>query len=353
VGRLALTRNPAILTFLLGVASPALAQGTVPHDVKEFGLICFCNSRVATPHLPIGLDNNGKILFAARNGVTPGQLASAGIPATDSQLRLLTDWSLLTKTGAAYQTSFPILDPASMAALRERLASTEKRILPALDADSAAIKRELTKRGYARSAYALLFSYVLDGLVWQKLEAAGKLPKTEISVERPYWSGTFWAVYPKQDAMPGTNSRAKGRYSLRMLWNPAVVDEINAFYGAKSTGEWMDAFAAGSVEPPLYGPGGPSPLIIREDRNDPIFVHGSRIADTIAAAMLVTNVAAQLPQADESQRLLIGTHEFIWMVLADLAAKHRISQPEVLVRGAKSSADLAPLVVAIVSPDKP
>lgn len=337
----------------LGITIAIDAQGTtVPADLNAFGLVCFCNSRVATPQYPISLDNNGRLLFAARRGTTREQLLAAGVPHNESQLRMLKDWGLLRERDKVLTTAFAILEPAAMAALRNRLRPIAAEALPKLAQHTAALKRELASRRQSEALYTLLFSYVLDGLVWERLSGSGKLPNQDITAEKPYWAGTFWAVFPKQDQMPGTNGRSSGRGELRMLWTPAVVDRINAFYGSKEAGDWIDAVNRGEANPKLF-PGGARPVFVREEAGDPLFGPGAAMADVIAPAILAADLSAELPQADESQRLLIGTHELIWLLLEGLAAEQRIATPAVLSTGARATDDLAPLVIGVLNPDKP
>src|SRR3954452_10067825 len=93
------------LTIALFAAAPAPAD---PADLKEFGLICFCTSRVATPHGLVRTGNNGRVLLLARRGATKSQIISAGEPASDAQLAKLRKWGLLTRKGARYRTAFPV-----------------------------------------------------------------------------------------------------------------------------------------------------------------------------------------------------------------------------------------------------
>lgn len=337
------------LAPLFGLTVPVLAQSPVPPDLRDFGQICFCTSRVATPHMVIAYDSNGPLLYLTRNGATREQLADAGVLVAESQIRVLKDWGLLRENKKVLITAFPVLEPGAMGALRARLRPVAKRLLPALLPHTAAIKRELISRGQQEAAYALLFSYVLDGLVWDELRSTGKLPKLDITVEHPYWAGTFWAVYPKQDAMPGTNTRSEGRASLKMMWNPKVLQQVNEFYAEPQTGKWIGTLAAGAPASQLFAGSQAKPVLVREDRGDPIYTHAAAIAGRIAEAVIATDLAQELPAANESQRLLIGTHELIWIILADLAAAEEIQPPAVLNAGAKSSSDLAPLMVAVVS----
>lgn len=341
-----------ILAAMAAAAAPAASVATAD-DLNEFGLVCYCSSRVATPHFPISLDNNGRILFLTRTGITRGDLVSAGVRATESQIQLLKDWGLLTEQQGLLQTAFPVLEPTNMEALRARLSPIVGRLVASTSRDAELIVAEVRRRGAPNSAYATLFSYVLDGLVWEQLEREGKLPAAGISIERPYWAGTFWAVYPKQDNMPGTNSRKRDRAELRMLWTPTVIDTLRTFQGSPPATGWIDAVNAGEAMNTLFGKGGPAILVVREDESDPIHVHGLKIADAVAAEIGSAELAGVLPHADQGQRILIATHELIWMLLAELSQKIRVSPPEALASGASAEPDLAPLIIGVVHPPGP
>src|SRR5690349_11206534 len=107
------------MMYLATALFAGMPQVATPRDVKDFGLICFCNSRVATPHYPIGLDNNGALLFATRHGATRAQLANAGIAYRESQIVMLKDWGLLSENDKVLTTAFPVLEPETMGRLRD------------------------------------------------------------------------------------------------------------------------------------------------------------------------------------------------------------------------------------------
>lgn len=339
---------------MLSVQSPAAAQGArAPSDLNEFGLICFCNSRVATPHMPISFDNNGEVLFLARDGTTREALHAAGAVVSESQIQMLKDWGLLTERDKRLVTAFPVLEPSRMAALRQSLAPLQRAILGPVLPHVRAIKGELARRGQQEATYATMFAYVLDGLVWEVLEGTGKMPSTDITVERPYWAGTFWAVYPKQDFMPGTNTRSSGRAALKMMWNPAVLERVNALYASAPAKEWLEQANEGRpAAGALFADRKAAPVVIREDLRDPIHLHGSRIAEIVAGAIAPADLSRALPAADESRRLLIGTHELIWAVLADVVTAEKVAIPKVLTSGASRDEDLGPLVIGVIKAPK-
>lgn len=342
------------LSRLVLLAIPALAASAAqaqdaPADLNQFGLICFCNSRISTPHRLVAMDNNGQLLFAARNGVTREQLQASGIAFTESQLVMLKDWGLLTEKAKRLTTNFPVLEPSRMDALRAKLNPIAEQLVPKVQPDVLAIKAELKRRHQEQWLYAALFSYVLDGKLWNSLESTGNLPNTDISIEHPFWSGTFWAVYPKQDDMPGTNSRRVGDAAADFLWSPATVSESNKLQSSDAVMSWLKALSDHSPAAALPF-SGTAPLVIREYANDPIFTAGVHMANQIGPVLGSADFSAELPQADASQRLLIATHEFIWILLADLVRTHRIGIPPVLSKGPSQPSDLAPVILAYVRP---
>jgi hypothetical protein len=77
----------ALTPFVLGAQATSLA---------DFDLICFCNSRVSTPHFVVRMDDNGAILYTARAGATRGRVrhreaaaAACGLVAADTEWRRL------------------------------------------------------------------------------------------------------------------------------------------------------------------------------------------------------------------------------------------------------------------------
>jgi hypothetical protein len=307
---------------LVGTSVPAHAAD--PTDLGQFGLICFCTSKVATPHALVGTANNDRILMLARRGVTAKQLARQGVPASKAQLRKLQDWGLLVRDGRTFTTAFPILGSAEMAALRARLAPIATRLEREIAPELQAVRAELRARDQIESEEAVLFAYILDGLTWRELEAAHALPSQKIDTAHPYWNGTFWAVYPKQEAMPGTNSKRLDGVEVRMMWTPLVLP-------------WFDR---------LTGPL-PTSVTVNEGAGDPIYLHGRKVAQRVASAVSGARLADVIRSAQPRQRVLIATHELIWMLLDRINRDMGIVPPPALKQGAGSLADVAPLVVTV------
>lgn len=314
---------------LASIGAPMPAHAADPADLGQFGLICFCTSKAATPHALVGTADNGRLLMLARRGITVTQLRREGVPASEAQLRKLQDWGLLVRSGRTFTTAFPILGSAEMAAVRARLAPLATRLQREISPELQAVRAELRARRQVESEEAVLFAYILDGLTWRELEAAHALPSQEIDAAHPYWNGTLWAVYPKQESMPGTNSKRSDGIEMRMMWSPAVLP-------------WFDRLAG----PP------PTSVTVDESRGDPIYVHGRKVARRVAAAVTSARLADVIRSAQPRQRVLIATHELIWMLLERANRDMGIVQPPALEHGARSLPDIAPLVV-IVRADTP
>src|SRR5262245_12222541 len=118
----------AMVLWLAVDVRVAAAQTTL----ADWDLICFCNSRVSTPHFVVKMEANGAILYAARNGMTRDQLARSGVPATNTAIQLLLDWGLLAQQGDTLKTAFPVLDADRMTAFRRDLRAAATAMLPRL-----------------------------------------------------------------------------------------------------------------------------------------------------------------------------------------------------------------------------
>src|SRR3954468_16129691 len=100
-----LSRRFIVVGLLILAVTPSRALAQAAPSIGDWDLVCFCNSRVRTPHFIVQMDNNGEILYAARAGTTREALQRAGIRASESQLRLLEDWSLLSDSAGVLRTA--------------------------------------------------------------------------------------------------------------------------------------------------------------------------------------------------------------------------------------------------------
>jgi hypothetical protein len=319
-----------------------------PRDLSHWTLTCYCEvDHGSTPHRVLKADDNGRILYAARQGATRKQIeAEIGHPVATSQLIALVDWRLLKEKDGLYTTAIPALGPDRMLPLRRALREQVDRELPALSPSVERLKTVLDRQGYSGSIYTLTFSYALDGLLWNQLRESHLLPETAPSKEHPFWNGLFLAVYPAQQSHPGTNTITPGTQetpALSLLWTDAVLPKINALQNAPEIEPAINQLGRGECrnlhvtdrqhhEWSFGGEDGRCRIpVVRQVVDDPVFEASKALAAqavTILGKADITPLTQLGIPADDAR--VIAAHETIWAILEELEAKHVVQPPAVL-----------------------
>lgn len=301
------------------------AEEHPPPDMSRWGLHAFSLGARSTPHGVVAMDDNGALLYHARDGVSFDQLRAVGIVPTQSQLALLRLYDLIEVDDGHVAASFPIVGPQTLAELRPRLRTAAATLAAALDADVAAIVAELRRRGHAGHDYAVIFGHVVDGLLWDELKAAGLAPVTELSVEKPLWNGAFWAIYPPRAASAGVNEVAQADAAAVLVWTRDTLAGLR---------ELVDS---GRIEELLRQRDPAATPVVAADDGDAIHARGRDMAGVIAAAFDVGGAARDLvetlPGADVQQATVILAHELIWDVMDVLVETGALTPPPAM-RGA-------------------
>jgi hypothetical protein len=165
-----------------GAATDGGRRNAAPSDLAGWGLHCFSPTARRTPHSIVELDNNGEILAAAVSPVHPEDLAASGIPVTDSQIRLLCDNGVLIADNEMIRTAGPVLGPAVIGPIRERLEDVSHGVVDRLGEPVGAVRAALTAAGHSDSVWAVTFGHALDGLLWIELDARGHPPQAVVVV---------------------------------------------------------------------------------------------------------------------------------------------------------------------------
>jgi len=349
------------VSFLLAfVARTGSAETAAPADLSTWGLHCFCIDAVRTPQRIVRLDNNGQILYRARTGVTKQGLLEAGLGVTDSQLSLMLEYRLLRKDGDTFNTAFPVLGSEEMSVLRPKLDVLAARITPILAADVRAIAKVLRDEGFVDATYAVVFGYVLDGLLWDELSARRLLPSTKLTLERPQWNGAFWSIYPERVGVAGTNEVESDNVALVFTWTNRVSEALRSLENAPQLPEFLRGIADVSTRPAVLlgsdkkewqlasDQGVLRVPVIRQRTGDPIFDRGARIASQIARILAedtdAGTILASVDNATREEAMLIVAHELIWDIGAQLETKKIIRRPAVLSDGDMSAEALRSLL---------
>jgi hypothetical protein len=304
------------------------------------------------------MEANGAILYAAQNGITRKQLASSGVPASSTAIQLLLDWGLLTQRSDTLRTAFPVLGGDRMTALRRDMRIAANSMLPRLRPLVDSITAVLTARGTPQSAYAIVFSYVLDGLVWEQFGDAADVP-AQIDVEHPFWNGAFWAVNPKRTNPPGTNSYRADSASIRVLWTDSLLDLLRPLQSDANRTALGRALRLGNVNDipeslrpyALFrGDGSPAFAVVRSAGDDELARAARSLASQVANGVRLwlrgVDIERRLDTHDPRLALLVTYHEFMWEFLNALEAAGAVTKPMIL-RSTPRAELVAPLIVFV------
>lgn len=287
------------------------APASDPEDLAHWGLHCFCIGARRTPHRIVTADNNGRILWMARDGITLSALREAGVEYRDSQLLLMQAFGLLEIDGGALQVVFPMLGSAAIQALTAQVRPATEALAASVANDSTRLLAALSARGWGAHHYAVLFGYALDGLAWVVLRKRGRLPSTALDLTHPYWNGVFWAVYPKRRHVAGTNEVVVNEDAFVAVWTDVSIDALTAL-----AARWQHGHYRGDL--PVITP------------NDPIHLACETIARATADAIEALAVAAcdaGVARSTAKEMVVIAGHELIWNVMEGLVAAACVEEP--------------------------
>jgi len=180
--------------------------------------ICYCTMNNSYhPSSIVSADNNLQLLLSLKNGLTRKQLDSLKIPYIRSQLLLLESYHLMSKTDGIYKTTIPILDSEQTTQLRKQSLFTANEIYPEIEKECRDFVEYLANQNRLNNAYSILFSYVLDGLIWKQFEKEGIVEEWDTT---GIWSGNYWFLTPKRIFdCGGTNSMTKENFAFKWNWS--------------------------------------------------------------------------------------------------------------------------------------
>lgn len=327
--------------------SSAEPPGTAAHEAKQasarrFGVVFYGTSLGTSPNSIIRLDNNAEILAACTDGKTAAQLEELGVSFTESQLVLLRHYRLLERTGGVHKTAFTVLDPASTARLRTLMREKAAETAPQLRGDVAALKSALATDGREGSSYTILFSYVLDGMVWDRFADRGL--KTQMAAEQPLWDGVLWMLSPPRPFRSGTNSITKGQSTFKLHWSDAAREQLMPLLGNWGMCRRMavEILTSGRVASRnlrdtyrafgIFDAQGRSLLpVIHERAENPLFAASSRLADQTAQAFLdsvdLDRLMREFDLPDKRTAVVIGYHEWMWELIDELERTSLVRRP--------------------------
>lgn len=358
----------AITTFIL-FASTVRAEAqqvdsTIAPTFESFSVIQYAATQGPGPQNILRLDNNGAVVLAARRGISREELEKK-TPFTESQIALLKTFRLLEERNGTLTTAFPILNPEETRQLRRRTQAAAPRLAEMLAPDIRLLTQELRAIGREANAYTILFSYSVDGLVWNEFEQRSLVDIREITASKPLWAGEIWALHPPRAFASGTNSISEEGVSLKVNWTEGAIPRMLPFVADITTLLQMfnDYRTEGSVVHQrvreVFGPfdlfdeeGRFTIPVIVEDESSPLYRSARAIAEAVAAAAPALLNLASLTEAfgfrDERQALIVAYHELMWDVMDHLEAEGLVRKPAAFAEPERAApSDIADLVFIV------
>lgn len=193
----------------------------VPAQQREFSkwdATAFCSYTRHHPFSYIEADNNWEIMQALRTPHTRKHLDSLGIKNTDSQMMLLRIEGLIERNdNREWRTTMPILDSLETVEARTFSLRIAKELYKNIKTDCVALTTYLQQEKLHENIYCVLFSYVLDGRIWQSFNDFSEL---KISAT---WEGECWALYFSREFTSGTNTYDD---EFKVCWTDTQPDFI-------------------------------------------------------------------------------------------------------------------------------
>jgi hypothetical protein len=268
------------------------------------------------------------------------ELDSLNVPYSQSQLLLLRSQRLIERNQNRYKTIIPILDNVQTAALRKQSQHLSNVIFPSIEKESKELVDYLKKNNQSDNAFSILFSYVLDDLIWKRFE------KEELVAEwdgTGIWSGNYWFLTPKRSFACGTNSITEGdKYVFSVNWSERVGELMNNFYSLNFTDllksleqgnritnrqiiDEFSAFGFFDKNENLTIP------IIDENADNKLFLLSNKIIDKLFPAFIkeanIETVKTSYKFKDNSETIVVFYHEVMWDILNLLLDSQIIQMP--------------------------
>lgn len=351
----------ALLTSALSAAGTVAPAGEEPRSLDEFEILQYVAARKYPPSVSIALDNNGQILLACRQGRSVEELRESGLEFAESQIELLIAMKLMIRDsrGDLY-TAFPILDEAQMLELRGETFSLAEELTSVVGPDVEALSRALEAAGQGAYGYSVLFSYVLDGMVWGFFEEYRRVPMRALSVRRPFWSGEVWAVRPRREFRAGTQSIQQKGLKLKVNLSSGFGEAGELFADPDTLRRGLAQFeAAGRL-----AEGRPRQLLTRfglvdetglwvipvidEIKKGPVFraaeVLTSNLVDALLERIDLEGLQERYGFRSAQQALVVVYHELMVDLIERFERAGWVTKPEILSQPAKAG---GPAVAAV------
>ena len=319
-----------------------------PSDVTQYEFLRYSGGQeYFSPERIVKSDNNWEILLSCLGGKTRGELKENGVFFTESQLMLLKAMGFLDLGGdfdmKKITTTLPILGHSKKQTLIQQMKSLVLDIEPVLRDDIQMLKETLGKKGFEDYVFSILFSAVVDGIVWFPFRDQGFVKEFKLNQDRPLYDGVYWAYYPKRDFRCGTNIALGDDVYIVLNWSDGPMNKIQEVFHWDNLYILRDDFIQfGKVvnekikfELKSYGilddRGNFKVPIIELKTDDQIFLIcqslATKIVGFIVQKLNLENIKREFGFHDTEKAFVVAYHEWMWEFMEYLDEQGIVKKP--------------------------
>ncbi len=319
-----------------------------PADSTQYEFLRYSGGQeIFSPDKIVSSDNNWEILLSCLGGKTREELRMNGVEFTESQLMLLKAMGFvdIVKDSEPDKliTTLPILGSSEKQALIQKVRSLAVEIEPEIRDDIEKLKEVLAKNGYEDYLFSVLFSSVVDGIVWFPFRAQGLVKEFALDRDRPLFDGVYWAYYPKRDFRCGTNIALGKDVFMILNWSDGPNEKIQKvfhwdnLYALRDEfheyGKIVDEELKSELTP--YGvvndDGAFTVPIIEMKPDDQIFLVCQSLAGKIVGYIVqkfdLEKLQEEFGFADEEKAFIVAYHEWMWELMEYLDEQGLVRMP--------------------------
>ena len=309
---------------------------------NDYDMTCYCQAR-ETPHSIVGYDNNLQIIIACKNGLSRKDLDSLQIPYKISQLKLLRVYNLLRLENGKYYSNIPILNNEQTRQIRIQSKEIANKIAPNIYSDVEELVEYLNSINCSQNAFSVVFSYVLDGLIWKQFKEQSIIKPIDQKDSISPWTGHFWLLSSKRNNTYGTNSETDSILTIAIT-NGARYDLAKSFYDEddlievmlKNINQYGKVIDTSTIRhfqklDVLDEQGNVIVPIIIEKIDNPLFSLSNQISKKVCDYTIknssLNEIVKQYKFQDIEEALIILYHEILWDLVDNILAKGIVDKP--------------------------
>lgn len=319
-----------------------------PVDFTAYEFLRYSGGQeIFSPDKIASADNNWEILLFCLGGKTREKLQEREIGFTESQLMLLNAMGFLEFVEDAgtekLVTTLPILGSSEKKALIQKVRDFAVEFEPEFRDDVARLKEILVKNGHEEYLFSILFSAVVDGIVWFPFRVQGFVKEFALDQDRPLFDGVYWGYYPKRHFRCGTNIALGDDVFMILNWSDGPGKKIQEVFHWDNLYALRDEFLEhGRVTDEelkselipygvVDGNGNFIVPIIEMNPDDQIFLTCQSMAAKIVGFMGqnldLDKLQEEFGFADKEKAFVVVYHEWMWELMEHLDAQGIVRKP--------------------------